>query len=230
MSALRPVVAPLIALAIFLVSANGLRGSQADTQEQPIHVLLDESHCFLFATHDGMIRYLRPNPFRLLNSYAAVTALPLERFDVICTIVTGEVIPRYRPEEFALLDKAVRHGAGLLIMGGTGAPDSPVNRFARGFGFQFPPGAAKAPFRVSPHACFKGAAVAYQVSDEGYPCRVRVAGEATPLVTDATGAPVIAMRRHGKGWVAGASLGGLVTHYHGGGKVLHFLNRAGGRP
>lgn len=219
MVAVRSVALPLITMAVFSASADGLRGGETNTQGRPIQVLLDESHCFLFATHDGIIRYLRPSEFRLLSSYAALTALPLERFDVICTIVTGLNTPRYRPEEFALLDKVVRGGAGLLIMGGLGAPDSPVNRFARGFGFQFPPGAAKAPFRVSPHACFKGANVAYQVSDEGYPCRVRVNGEATPLVTDATGATIVAMRRHGKGWVAGASLGGLVTHYHGGGKV-----------
>ena len=98
MAAVRSIAPPLIAIAVFSVYADGLPAGETNAQDRPVQVLLDESHCFLFATHDGIIRYLRPAEFRLLNSYAALTALPMERFDEICTIVTGHDVPRYRPE------------------------------------------------------------------------------------------------------------------------------------
>lgn len=135
--------------------------AQPVTNDTGINVLVDLAHQMLFHTCWGLPPALRAQGVRVVGSQATLDTvldpagrvrvrvpdgnarpfawIPSPRFNVILTIQPDPNAQSYLPEEIQSVQQFVRHGGGLIMVGG-GVPSDeqsrnwPLNALARAFG------------------------------------------------------------------------------------------------
>jgi len=179
---------------------------------QPPRVLIDQSHDFLFIVlHLGT--FLKTHGFMGTFSHATLAPRIYRNCDVIVTHQSGSDVP-YTKRQVSDLKKFVSKGGGLLLIGYGPAyvgyaksknltfESWPMNLLAGELGFHFEPEAGRLPLAVQTHTLTEGIReVTFQDKNPRVGI-VSVPKEASVLLADSTGKPVLAVREFGNGRVA----------------------------
>jgi len=184
----------LAAMAVTTASLDTLPCARAE----PVRVLIDRSHEWMFAYDDLSERMLRPAGFAVVMCNASLdTKAKLRDFDIVFVQQTCHAFD-FSDEECGLLKGYVEGGGCLVIVG---SPKCPIARLTAAFGFTFGSKPCRLPLRADEWLCSSFGAEA-TLRTRPMSCCVTGPADGRTLVVDQSGVAVAVMAACGKGKVA----------------------------